>query len=400
MNSRKSIQQTISHFGFGNRTGIRLLSGLPQENTALKDSLKAALNDDRLEQSRLAERAIQFYQDNPPNECGKVLFIDPWENYPGSWMIDGIAQAFALQGLTVRRLNLPTSVKPFNSVFRKEDHTQVLQALNTFHPDLIFTMQYELSYYLPPEVCQELRCPNAFYGVDYINCHAGPGRERRLYIACTSEKRAAFLSTYPLTAFLPFATAIPVIRELPRPEYQCPVSFLGSGGAPKAQRAQWEKTLREKKLLDSAQETISQLLAGTNFDELCQRKTISSLPQKLLDLFKMYCISEGQRKRRMAFLTPLLPYGLRLYGSSFRQASDNPKIHQATYDNVASSRRFSLYVSSAININIHAADRHDSPNVRFFEIPAAPGFMLTDYRKAYTNFLTKKKPPISPRQKN
>jgi len=382
---RDGIRETVERFGMGNRGAIAMLPGLPQDNADLQAAVRAALESDYRRQNNLAESVTAHYRDNQRSDCQTILCTNLWEGSAGGWMLGGIGEALAFHNRTVHRLTLATQSTPPNSVFRKEYHSRVLSALDRLKPDLILSVQHELGYFLPSDVCEDLRCPNAVYSVDTFPCEETPGKERRLCICGSEELYNEVKPTYPLSTYMPYATAVPPILPLPSPEFECSVSFLGNAGRPKEWRATMEQTIRKYGFIEIAERIVQGLLGGGNFFDLCRAESLDSFPEDKRNLIHTYVLNEQLTRTRTQFLRPLIPFGLRLYGSTWQHVTDDPEIRSVAYENVPYSLRFDVYASSTINIDI---SWHKSPSVRFFEVPAVRAFMLAQRRDAYLNYLS------------
>ncbi len=379
------VQAAVEQYGLGNRTGIGIFSGLPQQNEPMEAAIRAAIETDYRNQNNLADRVSAYYRENLPSECRSVLCVDLWRNSAGGFMQEGIAEALTLNHLTVHRLTLPTQSTPPDSIFRKEHYPHVLRALDRLKPDLLLSMQHDLGYFLPRDVCEHLCCPNAVYSVDTFPCEETPGRERRLYVCGAQELLTEGKAAYPLSTYIPYGTDLPPAIPVSSHEFACPVSFLGNAGPSKQSRQIMEDGLRKHGLVDLAERMIERLFAGDDFFCLCRAESLETLPENQRTLIQTYVLNEQLRRGRTMFLKPLIPFGLRLYGSTWQTVDDDPAIQSVAHDNVPYSHRFDLYASSTINIDI---SRYTSPSIRFFEVPATRAFMLALRRDSYLDFFS------------
>lgn len=384
----EQVVSLIESNGLGNRAVWQVLNGKPEPVPASVQFVEEALRQDQAKQEQIVCRVLQYYKENPPQKCHKILCIEFWEDCPGGDILDGIAAALVLHNLDVYRLVLPSSLASPHAIERRQYYPLVLSALDKIKPDLIFSVQYDIGYLLPPPVCKELQCPNVIYCVDYVVNEIGEGCEWRLFIASSSEILRSTNSFYRCSTYIPYgAISMPIIN-FPSAKYACPISFIGDCGMDKVLRKQKADQLRNAGMLDMAEDMIQQLLTGANLAELCRCDPVCNYSPEEKSVIRFYVLLESLRRRRLQYVEALLPFGIRVYGSNWKEISENPGFQKAACGPLPFRKRFSLYASSMINLNIHTPDRHNSPNTRFYEIPVARGFMITDWQQSYERFLS------------
>ena len=254
------LRKSITQFGFGNRNAITVLSGIPQEEPDKKMPVQSFLQSDADRQSQLAEQVLRRYHEKTPSECRTVLCVDLWEGAAGGWILHDMAMAMAMRGVSVHQLLLPANAMASPSLLRKERQARVLECIDRTQPDLIMSIQNDMGDFLLPDVCADLKLPNAVYFVDFELAPAPCGRKNTLLVAASKERMAMAEPVYPLVTVMPIAASIPVAQGFSGSDLQCKLSFLGKGGSPRESRVLWESAIQNMGLMEYYQKTIQSLL--------------------------------------------------------------------------------------------------------------------------------------------
>ncbi|MEW6237434.1 MAG: glycosyltransferase [Candidatus Omnitrophota bacterium] len=104
------------------------------------------------------------------------------------------------------------------------------------------------------------------------------------------------------------------------------------------------------------------------------------LPSDRLDEFRQKLLWEANTQFRLRVVRELMDCDLRIYGNADWQALLPPDAAQRCYRGVLPFKRlFDAYRNAKITLNIHSLQSYTCMNVRDFDVPAAGGFLLSDW---------------------
>lgn len=104
------------------------------------------------------------------------------------------------------------------------------------------------------------------------------------------------------------------------------------------------------------------------------------LPADRLDELRQHILWEANTRFRLRVVQQLAPYDLRIYGNAAWQHLLPPELAKRAYRGLLpQGRLFEAYRNARIALNIHSLQSCTCLNVRDFDVPAAGGFLLSDW---------------------
>jgi len=100
----------------------------------------------------------------------------------------------------------------------------------------------------------------------------------------------------------------------------------------------------------------------------------------LFDELKQKILWEANTRFRLQIIKGLIDFDLRIYGNDAWLKWLPPDVANRCFKGVAHYRRlFDIYRNARITLNIHSLQTYTCMNVRDFDVPAAGGFLLSDW---------------------
>ncbi len=104
------------------------------------------------------------------------------------------------------------------------------------------------------------------------------------------------------------------------------------------------------------------------------------LAEDRLDEFRQKLLWEANTRFRLRVIQALSGYDIRIYGNSDWTTLLPPDITQRCFKGVLRFKRlFDVYRNAKIVLNIHSLQSYTCMNVRDFDVPAAGGFLISDW---------------------
>lgn len=104
------------------------------------------------------------------------------------------------------------------------------------------------------------------------------------------------------------------------------------------------------------------------------------VPHDRMDELRQYLLWEANTRYRLQIIQSLSQYDLHIYGNAAWKALLPPDRVERCYKGIAPFKRlFEIYRNSRITLNIHSLQSYTCLNVRDFDVPAAGGFLLSDW---------------------
>ncbi|MGQ9687691.1 MAG: glycosyltransferase family protein [Desulfobaccales bacterium] len=273
---------------------------------------------------------------------------------------------------------------------------KIIQDIRDFSPDLVFTVNHlgfdregVLSHAL-----DRLRIPSVSWYVD------SPAIILSLYEGCRSD--LAFIFVWDPT-YIPEVQALGFELVFPLPLATDPEVFSPERAALRGSRPQGVVFVGNS-MIPPLQEKLARLPADSAFQELFRRlyeaffrypfhrleallrsedlndhPLIQKLGPQDLSNLEAALLWKGTLEYRLACVRKLLPFHPKIYGDpGWRQllgrgVSLHPEVNY--YDQLPQ-----VYGGSAINFNATSLQMKVAVNQRVFDVPAAGGFLLTDFR--------------------
>lgn len=104
------------------------------------------------------------------------------------------------------------------------------------------------------------------------------------------------------------------------------------------------------------------------------------VPHDRMDELRQYLLWEANTRYRLQVIESLSQYDLHIYGNDAWQTLLSPQISERCFKGIAPFKRlFEIYRNARITLNIHSLQSYTCLNVRDFDVPAAGGFLLSDW---------------------
>lgn len=299
----------------------------------------------------------------------------------------------ALEGLGLRTFPVPVGRAQTKGAFLE----QLVQTIVAVRPDFVLTLSHtgvDQEGTLV-SILADLRLPLASWLLDSPDLILAPYPEavsdQVVIFSCDAGALAAIRRAgYRHVHYLPLAAA-PGLLAGPGPDgpgLAWPVSFIGEDYV-----AETGRRLRaghfDRALLGCLKPLAKRLIAGPTRDLASLfSPDEASLLARYLDLsparrrqdFELALLCRANTLYRAAVLSRLLPLGPLVVGpptwKSLLRAGEDWHWRPSVYDPAVVA---ALYRTATVNMNITSIHMHGAQNQRLFDVPAAGGFLLTDW---------------------
>jgi len=105
-----------------------------------------------------------------------------------------------------------------------------------------------------------------------------------------------------------------------------------------------------------------------------------TLPQDRLDVFRQKVLWEANTRFRVQVIRQMAKYDLHLYGNEDWLQFLSPELAKRCFKGVLRFQHlFEVYRNAKITLNVHSLQSYTCLNVRDFDVPAAGGFLISDW---------------------
>ncbi len=252
-------------------------------------------------------------------------------------------------------------------------------------PDAIFLCNHSPSYdiALGAELSRSLPVPKIVWFADdpfyaeHFFYRNGVSQDERFLVA--DEGWTKTLERHGAESVGFMAGAVTKAKRGPkRAKRKCDVVFVGQV---RNHRAFIEKLSPAWR--DYAEQFIAEKLTHPRRDvleTLQQFPMPGEVPHDRMDELRQYLLWEANTRYRIQIIEALAEYDLHIYGNDAWKALLPQSIHERCFKGTAPFKRlFEIYRNARITLNIHSLQSYTCLNVRDFDVPAAGGFLLSDW---------------------
>lgn len=323
----------------------------------------------------------------------RVLVVNP--DY---FLIPEVLRAFRRLGHEVGLISFDKRREPGEEVLRR-----ILAQLTEFRPDLLFTINHlgvDREGVLL-QCLERLRVPLVSWFVDspalILDLYAGGGRDLTFIFSWDPTyiprvRALGFVHVHPL----PLATDPEIFRPSGNGgagEYRCPVSFVGNSltrpVAQKLARLPQDQEFREifQQLTGAYRRRphrdLATVLQAEGLSDHPRVATLRDTERVDLEAAMIWAATQEYRLECVRHLEAFQPV---IYGDSGWRELVGPaftlKPEVRYYDELPR-----VYAASEVNFNATSLQMKAAVNQRVFDVPAAGGFLLTDYREQLAEVL-------------
>ncbi len=329
------------------------------------------------------------------SDLRRILILDMWENAPGGLHLRCFHEALEEAGFEIHHKTIPR----WGWVLEVPGHPErasryLLEWVDELRPDLIFTVNSYYLRFLSNELTDRLPIPSLSYTTapNEVEPRLGPREYFVTLERAMAEKKRA--DGWTRVFDLPLAAGI--LREPPPdPEWSfgdIPLSFFGTSFMPDPDGLERYRTLftpyvgLHDELQDIARELAKPEIPFSFYEVERRFLREKELPPDVLDKALRFVFSLSTGNRRVTAVRVLLKYGIQLFGGGWETVLAPHELERCYRGYLPPDQETNVYRHSSINLNVHSTVHEWGVNMRFFNVPAAGAFQITDDRRDYARY--------------